>query len=215
MRNVVWVILFAIAFAWVEASVVVYLRDIYYPDGFAFPLKVIDDARIGIELVREFATLVMLGAIGMLAGRTRWQRLAHFAIAFGVWDIFFYVWLKVMIDWPATILDWDILFLLPIPWIGPVIAPVLISVILIGGGLLILKIETTKNFHPSRAGWILSVAGSSIVLWTFMRDMEAGLHEAIPEPFAYALFGTGCLCYLGAMYVSYRASMIASESAPS
>src|SRR3990172_11921841 len=89
LRALLWTVLFAVAFAWVEASVVVYLRDIYYPQGFSFPIQSLSVSRIPIELVRECSTLVMLAAIGILAGTTRWQRFAYFAVAFGVWDIFF------------------------------------------------------------------------------------------------------------------------------
>ncbi|MEK6650238.1 MAG: hypothetical protein AABY75_04630, partial [Bacteroidota bacterium] len=85
LHRFLWVVVFAGAFAWVEASVVVYLRDLYYPLGFAFPLKVFPQGRLYVELIRELSTLVMLAAVGMLAGSTRWQRFAWFAIAFGVW----------------------------------------------------------------------------------------------------------------------------------
>jgi hypothetical protein len=68
-----------------------------------------------VELVREGATLVMLLTLGMLAGRTWRTRFGYSAIAFGVWDIFYYVFLKLISDWPKSVLDWDILFLLPLP----------------------------------------------------------------------------------------------------
>ena len=42
----------------------------------------------------------MLLTVGMLAGRTWQTRLGYSAIAFGVWDIFYYVFLKVIYDWP-------------------------------------------------------------------------------------------------------------------
>jgi len=133
-RMILLVGVFAMAFAFVESSVVVYLRQISYPEGFAFPLKPGITSQIAVEVSREFATIVMLIAIGMIAGTNRWQRFSYFLIGFGVWDIFYYVWLKLILDWPSSLLDWDILFLLPIPWIGPVIAPVLVSLVMIAGG---------------------------------------------------------------------------------
>ena len=119
------VVLFAVAMAWLEAACVYYLRvmvdrlDPYQ----ANPLP-LHDAFGEVELVREAATLVMLFALGALAGRTWQTRLGYTAVAFGVWDIFYYVFLNVICDWPKSVFDWDILFLLPLPWWGPVLAPV-------------------------------------------------------------------------------------------
>jgi hypothetical protein len=60
IRNWVWVVVFSIAFAWVESSVVVYLREIYFDGGFSFPLvikwedgKRIVDPLVRIEFGRE------------------------------------------------------------------------------------------------------------------------------------------------------------------
>ena len=122
-RTILLVSVFAVAFALVESSVVVYLRLLYYPEGFAFPLKPALMSHVAVEVSREVATIVMLAVVGLIAGRSRWQRFSYFMIAFGVWDIFYYVWLKIMLNWPASLLDWDVLFLIPVPWIGPVVAP--------------------------------------------------------------------------------------------
>src|ERR1043166_3119153 len=84
-----------------------------------------------VELWREAATLVMLAAVGLLAGRTWRRRAGYAALAFGVWDIFYYVFLRVISGWPRTLFDWDVLFLLPLPWWGPVLAPVSIAVLMI------------------------------------------------------------------------------------
>ena len=112
-----FVILYAAAMAWVESAVVFYLRSMidrlepYQPD----PFPVIGGFA-PVELPREFATLVMLFAVGALAGRTWRSRLGYAAVAFGVWDIFYYVFLKIICGWPHSLLDWDVLFLLPLPW---------------------------------------------------------------------------------------------------
>ena len=109
-RKLLWVFLFAVAMAYFEAAVVVYLRLIFYPDGFAFPLVSGPPATILIELGREVATILMLVAIGILCGRSKTERFAYLLISFGVWDIMYYVWLKVQIGWPASFLTWDLLF---------------------------------------------------------------------------------------------------------
>ncbi len=199
MKRFVPIILFAVSFAFVESSVVVYLRSIYYPAGFTFPLSMIQPGHLWVEFAREFSTIVMLVAAGVLAGSSVWQRFAYFLIAFGVWDIFYYVWLKVILDWPATMIDWDILFLIPIPWIGPVIAPVLISLLMIIVGWLIVRRETGDNkFRPSKTAWILSILGTALILYTFTRDTRATMRFQPPESFSYGVFFFGFLCYCAA-----------------
>ena len=137
MKKWMLVVVYAIAMAWVEAAVVYDLRvmtgrvDPYQPDP--LPLGgVVESA----EVIREAATMVMLLAVGGLAGRTWRARLGYTAVAFGVWDIFYYVFLRWICGWPASLFDWDILFLLPLPWWGPVIAPASIAVLMIIWGTL-------------------------------------------------------------------------------
>jgi Flp pilus assembly pilin Flp len=205
IRTILLVTIFAVAFALVEASVVVYLRQIFYPEGFSFPLKSASVSHVGVEVAREFATLVMLIAVGMIAGKSRWQRFAYFLIGFGVWDMFYYVWLKLMLNWPASMLDWDILFLIPIPWIGPVIAPVLVSVVMIAGGWLILrKEEQHGTFRASRAATALALLGSVIILVSFLLDTDATLRFQYPKPYHYELLALGMACYAGALIATAR-----------
>ena len=119
------VVAFAVAMAWVESASVFYIRallDRVEPYQ-AHPLP-LNDALGYVELSREASTLVMIATLGLLAGRTWRHRVGYAAVAFGIWDIFYYVFLRFMTGWPRTLLDWDILFLLPLPWWGPVLAPV-------------------------------------------------------------------------------------------
>jgi hypothetical protein len=127
-RLLPWMTAFFIAMAFLESAVVVYLRALYYPEGFGFPLVPMDPALVATEMGREFATLVMLLAPAALVTRRALERFAWFCIGFGIWDIFYYVWLKVLLGWPASLAEPDLLFLLPVPWVGPVWAPCLISV---------------------------------------------------------------------------------------
>ena len=136
------VVVFAVAFALVEAMVVVYLREIFglkqavrfTPRHFYFP-----HSYLYREQAREFATMVMLLAVGFVAGRTWWQRFAYWLLAFGVWDIFYYVWLWVYLRWPSSPGDRDLLFLIPQEWWGPVWVPVLASCVFIAIAVLVLK----------------------------------------------------------------------------
>ncbi len=205
--KIVWTSLFAIAFALVEAAVVVYLRGLYYPEGFVFPLKLIAQPHLVVELAREFSTIVMLLAVGVLAGGSRWQKFSYFMIAFGIWDIFYYVWLKVFLSWPQSLTDWDILFLIPIPWIGPVIAPIAISVLMIIAGWTIIRREEGGiSFSPPSSSWVLGGIGTAVVLFTFLRDTGATLQGGVPEPFWYWLFGIGAMFYAAALFVAVQKS---------
>jgi hypothetical protein len=196
------VVIYAAAMARVESAVVFYLRSMmdrlepYQPD----PLPVIGGfARV--ELTRELATLVMLVAVGFLAGRTWRARFGYAVIAFGVWDIFYYVFLKMICDWPHSLLDWDILFLLPVPWWGPVLAPVLIS------GLMILWGTFASQFEPGPvpassnwSAWVFNLTGVALALYVFMADSIAAAHHgleairtALPERFNWTLFAVAFL----------------------
>ena len=188
------VVSFAIAMAWVEAASVFYIRTLVdrIEPYQANPLP-IDGALGNVELWREAATLVMLGTVGLLAGRTRRCRAGYAALAFGVWDIFYYVFLRPMSGWPRTLLDWDILFLLPLPWWGPVMAPLSIAVVMILWGTL--ATQSRSEAPPVRWPWALGWSGIAIALAIFMIDAwralpngrEAVLH-ALPTVFNWPLF---------------------------
>ncbi len=175
MKNLTALTIFSIAMGMLEAAVVVYLRAIYYPDGFNFPLMLIDDKIIAItELLREAATLVMLVGIGYLFGKTLITRFAGFLISFAVWDIFYYVFLKMLLDWPASLFTWDVLFLLPVTWVGPVLAPVIISFTMILYGLVFIHLEE-KGRKPRLkfADWAMMIGFSLVLIFSFTKDVFA------------------------------------------
>jgi hypothetical protein len=101
--------------ALLEAVVVVYIRGLIQMTSERVSLG----PYVTMEVWREVATLVMLVAVGWLAGRRRTDRLAYGLFAFGLWDIWYYLWLRVLMGWPETLLDWDILFLIPLRWSRP------------------------------------------------------------------------------------------------
>jgi hypothetical protein len=114
MRNtIVWLTLFGISMGFLETSVVVYLREILYPNGFDFPLSMFPKHLALTEILREAATVIMLVAVGIFTGRTRTEKFGFFIFTFAVWDIFYYVFLKALLNWPESLLTWDILFLIP------------------------------------------------------------------------------------------------------
>lgn len=194
-----WLIVgvFAIAMAWVESAVVFDLRTMVdriqpYQEN---PLPLV--GKLGpIELVREFATLVMLFTVGVLAGRTGRTRWGYSLMAFGVWDIFYYVFLKVMCGWPQSLLDWDILFLLPLPWWGPVLAPVLIAVLMIVWGTLATQLEPRPASKVSSVTLgSICLAGVMLALYVFMADAlrvvgqgSEVIRQVLPTQFNWSLF---------------------------
>ena len=196
------VVAFAIAMAWVEAASVFYIRALvdriepYQVD----PLP-INGALGNVELWREAATLVMIASLGALAGRTWGRRAGYAALAFGAWDIFYYVFLRIMSGWPRTLLDWDILFLLPLPWWGPVLAPVCIASLMIVWGTLVTQWH--DRIPPTRftqASWGMSSAGIVLALGVFMADsiraLPGGLdavRQVLPAAFNWPLFGAALL----------------------
>jgi hypothetical protein len=95
----------------------------------------------------------------------------YFLFAFGVWDIFYYVALKLLIGWPASLLTWDLLFLIPVSWLSPVLAPVICSVTMIVMAVLIIgKQEKGFTVDSRPVDWVMISAGAAIILFTFMVD---------------------------------------------
>jgi hypothetical protein len=190
-------VLFSVAFAYIESSVVVYLRAIFYPDGFTFPLEMFDLTALGrrltiTEIGREAATLVLIVTAAWLFGNNRQERGAYFLLIFAVWDIFYYVWLKVLLDWPASIMDWDVLFLIPSVWASPVLYPVLIA--------LAMFVFAVAILYRSARGLPLSIRWSDWLGWTasavilIVAFCLGGTHIAEPcyrEYFYRSLFAAG------------------------
>ena len=170
-RTLLSVTVFAIAMGFLEAIVVVYLRDIYYSGGFKFPLMIIPDSTLRIEILREFCTLVMLLSISFIAGKNKLEIFSYFLFTFALWDISYYIGLKLILNWPASFFTWDILFLIPIPWIGPVLAPLISSFTMI---LLTLVFFALQNKNPDfkiRLGdWLLIFLGAVLIFVSFIWD---------------------------------------------
>jgi hypothetical protein len=199
-RTWIVVVVFALAMAWVESAVVFYLRVMidrvvpYQPD----PLPGGVGAGFAVaELVRELATLVMLGSVGWLAGHTWRSRAGYAMLAFGAWDLGYYAFLKVLTGWPHSLLDWDILFLLPLPWWGPVLAPAAIAALMVVLGSLVgMGDRPERPLWPGRTAWLLNLAGVAVALYVFMADalraagggIEA-LRTVLPLWFNWPLFG--------------------------
>ncbi len=208
-----WLALYAVTMAYLESAVVVYLRAIYYPNGFEFPLVAMPSGMIAIEIGREAATILMLLATAALAGRDRWERFLAFNIAFGIWDVFYYVWLWVFLRWPPSLLTWDLLFLIPVPWLGPVLAPLIISTALITVSLWLWRLnERGRHVRFSAGHWAFAIAGGCFVLLSFMIDFQSAVDLRMPAPFRWDLFLVGVAMALVAVARGVRASKAAFAS---
>jgi hypothetical protein len=174
-----WLAVFATAMGFLEAIVVVYLRELYYPEGFSFPLRLMSSDLVNAEWIREIATLVMLAGIGIITGRNGLQRLFYALFAFGVWDIVYYGALKLLLGWPESLMTWDLLFLIPVSWLGPVLAPVINSITMIIMALLFIgRQETGYYIRPGLSDWVLMISGAVVILYTYMADYSRLLFDS-------------------------------------
>ena len=206
LRKLIWLIVFAGAFALVEAAVVAYLRNLLMSDGVYFPLKEIPDHILTVELSREVATMVVLVVVGILSATTPLGRFGAFMFIFGAWDILYYVWLALFEGWPASLFDWDLLFLIPVPWIAPVAAPGLVSVGLIGcGGWLLTHEDESGSIGVTLKDWGVELAAAALILFSFMNNDRS----SPPDTFPWLIFFAGFLSGVG--YFVWRLSQSRGE----
>ncbi len=205
-----WITAFAVSMGFLEAAVVVYLRAVAYPHGFGFPLMALDPNLVVTELLREAATMVMLLAPGALITRKRLERFAWFCWTFAVWDIFYYVFLKLLLGWPESFFTWDVLFLLPTVWVGPVLAPCMVSVgLMVLAAAVLWRRERDTQFRLHRWQWSMLIGAGAAMLFTFMEEpvrylvahapgravgapAMTALDAYVPQVFQWPLFLLAC-----------------------
>lgn len=191
----VWLWILGTAVGFFEAAVVVYLRKLYYPDGFSFPIVMASTDIALVEIAREFASIVLLAAGARLAGRFFLERFAAFMILFGIWDILYYVFLKLVLGWPESLATWDVLFLIPVPWIGPVWAPVMVSLALVACGSYLYW--TPDQPRRVRAlDWAVEITGGLIVILSFTLQWRVVVEGKMPGDFHASVFWAGWLLAL-------------------
>ncbi|HXB40527.1 MAG TPA: hypothetical protein VNZ49_08290 [Bacteroidia bacterium] len=221
-RKLTWLALFSIAMGFMETAVVIYLRKIYYPGGFHFPLIPVSTDIAIVEFLREAATVIMLLSIGLLTGKTVSQKFAIFIYCFAIWDIFYYVFLKLFLNWPGSVFTWDILFLIPVPWVGPVLAPCVVSVSMILFALvIILSIEKNKTVKIKPVEWFLFTTGCLIIISSFIspyfaeinnknhsawilkskRDLFEEIKQFVPTTYNWLLFCSGEFILLTSIFL--------------
>lgn len=231
--------IFGLAFGFLEAIVVVYLRAIYYPEGFSFPLRLMNPEFLKIEITREFSTILMLCVVGWILGNTLFEKFHFFIFIFAIWDIFYYIGLKIFLNWPESLLAWDVLFLIPITWVGPVLAPLICSI-----GMTILSLVSIYMFYKgykikfSFLSLIIILVGIVMILYSFMYDYLKIIFDNkfylklnslinneefwslvsnyIPQKFNWIIFFFGCilisLSYILILYSGWKSKITTDNS---
>lgn len=177
-----WLTAYAIAMAQVEAALVIYLRRLYYADDplTLFPLTMMPNPDLATEVARELATIVMIAGVAFLHAKRGTRVFAAFLYVFGLWDIAYYGWLKLMLGWPTSWLEWDVLFLIPWPWLGPWIAAALVAAAFVVAGARGL-LASPAAVLPTRAAAIGFAAGAAIVVGTFLLPGLAFVTGDVPD----------------------------------
>jgi hypothetical protein len=200
LARLAWFSAFAMAMALVEAAIVIYLRAIYYADDplRIFPLRLLSNEHLLLEFAREAATLAMLLAVAATGTTGCRRRFAAFVFLFGVWDLAYYGWLRLFVGWPLSWLEWDLLFLIPWPWLGPWISAALVALLFAAWGGYALVIERDPVFD--RWSVALFCSGALFVLGAFLAPAWPQLLEGreavagfVPNSFAWGVYATGLL----------------------
>lgn len=226
--------IFAIAMGILEAIVVVYIRKLYHPAGFDFPLKATSPELVHTELIREITTIIMLIMIAVITGKNFLQKFSYFIYCFGVWDIFYYVGLKLFLNWPPSFFTWDVLFLIPVPWIGPVLAPIICSLTMILLAMCIVYLQV-KGYEVRLkfSVWALIIVGAAIIFSSFIWDyigiifsggfisdywtlvtneqFQSIVTKHIPTYYNWYLFVIGELMILGAVVLILKRAKLKPE----
>lgn len=202
-------VIVGLAFGLIEAVFVADLRFFVDPSGERFPLVRLPAALLALERAREVATLLLLGGAAAIVHACTAARFATFLFLFGLWDVAYYVALRVMIGWPQSLGDWDLLFLLPVPWLGPVYAPLVMALIMVAVGVLTWHSEMRRGCFRVQGRHVAgAVLGATLCIWTFVGDVEARALRALPE--RYRLEGLavgialGVVTYLDAWRMNRR-----------
>jgi len=202
-KTFLWSTIFAISMGFFESAAVIYLRKIAYPGGFSFPAQPLSSDLSITEILRELISLIMLFSVSSILGKRRIERFGWFIFNFAIWDIFFYLFLFLLIGWPDSLFTMDLLFLIPVIWTGPVIAPVLLSVLMIFLGLLIINFSKRIRYLGFRTKeFMFLTVGSLICIGTFMLEYllhsqgKTGSTQFQPNDFNWISFGIGFLSIL-------------------
>lgn len=228
-KQLLWVILFAVSMGVFESAIVVYLRELYYPGGFTFPLKSLEADIAATEIIREAFSMLMIISVAIIAGRRAMQRFGYFLIIFAFWDIFYYVFLKLLLDWPESLFTPDILFLIPVTWVGPVFAPAFNSLVIFVLGFILVRAESINHKAVIKPlAWTLLIVGAVFVLVSYVEDYVSYMNkfftlqkilfgvsdkevmtkasEYVPKDFAWGWYIAGVVLHIVAVVHTWKAN---------
>ena len=144
----------------------------------------------------------MLAFIGFIAGKTPLEKFCYFLYSFGLWDIFYYIWLKLIVNWPPSLLTWDLLFLVPVPWVAPVLAPLIVaSTMTIVAAVIIYLQERGLYFKISKLDLALGALAALLIFVSFVLDFPRMVAQQSPVKYHWELLIFGE--FLG-LFVAFR-----------
>ena len=213
-KTLIWSAIFAISMGFFERSVVIYLREIAYPDGFSFPLQTIKHPLLLIEIFREIFSLIMLISIAFLIGKRGIERFAWFLYNFAIWDIFYYIFLKIFIGWPESFFTMDLLFMVPVVWTGPVLAPIIASVIMILLSIALINFSSKIRYlHFKVKELFFLILGSILIFTSFtinqfiygreinIANSESSIRNYNSEKFFWPIFVIGIILIIYSIFL--------------
>ena len=185
-------VVFAATMGFFEAAVVVYLRRLWELGQIDVATATLSNRLLLTEVLREVASLGMIASVAYLAGRRSVERFAHAAVIFGTWDLLYYIYLRLLIGWPTSLCDWDILFLIPKTWVGPVLAPILVSAALMcAGAYMALREGSSRPVTVQPPAWMAGIVGGVLVIGSFLMPEVPRSPTDRPGGFSWAIFLTG------------------------
>jgi hypothetical protein len=213
-KTLIWSAIFAISMGFFESSVVIYLREIAYPNGFCFPIQTLKNPLLLVEIFREIFSLIMLVSVSFLIGKRGIEKLAWFLYNFAIWDIFYYVFLKIFIGWPDSFLTMDLLFMLPVVWKGPVLAPLIASVVMILLSVVLLNFSAKIRYlHFKFKELLFLILGSIFIFVSFTIDQfiygsetnitntESSIGNYSSEKYYWPIFGIGIMLIIYSIFL--------------
>lgn len=199
----------AIALAYTEAALVVYLRELiapirslHFPSAAREALPLLSVQQLSeagevfihlliVEVTREIAPPVVLLAMAWALRRQKGELVAFFLFGFGIWDVFYYVFLKVLLGWPPSLGTWDVLYLIPTAWVAPVWAPLVVSGTLILTGLAIVRRSGKRDARRRPIiAWLVLGVGTALVLTSFFLGTREAFQQ-VPSQFDWPVFLAG------------------------